>query len=521
MANNLCNGNVQLLANDINAFLQSVSNDLQPLSTELIPDIDDYFNDDFIIEPFEVERKLSNINVNKSSGPDNIPNWLLCDNSVWLAEPVCAIFNASLREGVVPAVWKQANVVPIPKNHPPRVIESDLRPISLTSTLSKVLESFIGFNVLEIVRDKLDKRQYGALKGRSTTHALIDIIHHWHQALENNETVRAVFIDYAKAFDHVDHSTIIRKLYNFGVDNVLIRWVCSFLAQRVQRVKLIDCFSEWLPLKGSMPQGTWLGPLIFVLLIDDLSTNCMLHKFIDDSTLTEIFKKGEPSAMGDHLNNVIEWSRDNFMNVNYKKTKEMLLGASISNEIGQLIVDGNTIARVSTYKLLGIHVESNLKWNCHVDYIRAKASSRLYFLKQLKKCSNNIADMLHFYTAVIRPVLEYACPVWHTSITNEQCRCLESIQRRAIYIINGINEDYTTFCINNNLPSLYERRCELSKSFFNNSVLPSASCLHYLMPDRRDINITAKLRNPNVFCLPFVRTERFKHSFINYALEHY
>jgi len=124
--------------------------------------------------------------------------------------------------------------------------------------------------------------------------------------------VRAVFIDYAKAFDHVDHSTVIQKLYNFGVDNVLIRWVCSFLAQRFQRVKLSDCFSKWLPLKGSMSQGTWLGSLIFVLLIDDLSTGCMLRTFVD-STLTEIFERREPSATSEHLINVIEWSRDNIV----------------------------------------------------------------------------------------------------------------------------------------------------------------------------------------------------------------
>jgi len=99
MANKMCNGNVQLIANNINAFLQIVSNDLQPLSAVLIRSIAEYFYDDFIIEPFEVERELSNINVNKASGPDNISNWLLRDNSVWLAEPVCAIYNASLREG--------------------------------------------------------------------------------------------------------------------------------------------------------------------------------------------------------------------------------------------------------------------------------------------------------------------------------------------------------------------------------------------------------------------------------------
>jgi len=127
-----------------------------------------------------------------------------------------------------------------------------------------------------------------------------------------------------------------------------------FLAQRFQRVKLTNCFSEWLPLKGSMPQGTWLGPLIFLLLIDDLSTGCMLHKFVDNLTLTESSERGEPSAKSDLLNNVIEWSRDNLMNVNYKKTQEMLLGAVNGNEIGLLIVYGITIARVSTFKLLGI-----------------------------------------------------------------------------------------------------------------------------------------------------------------------
>ena len=153
----------------------------------------------------------------------------------------------------------------------------------------------------------------------------------------------------------------------------------------------------------------------------------------------------------------------------------------------------------------------------HVDNMCAKASSRLYFLKQLKRCSASIRDMLHFYTAVIRPVLEYACPVCHTCLTNEQCNCLEFMQRRAVYLI----KDYTEFCINNNLPSLYERRRDLSKFFFNNNVLPSASCLHYLLPDRRDNDVIAKLRNASVYCLPLVRTERCKHEFINYAVEHY
>ena len=172
-------------------------------------------------------------------------------------------------------------------------------------------------------------------------------------------------------------------------------------------------------------------------------------------------------------------------------------------------------------KLLGVHIDSNLKWNTRVNYICAKASSRLYFLKQLRKYSTSIGDMLHFYTAVIRPVLEYACPVWHSSITKEQSSRIESVQRRALYVISGLATDYTEFCFNNYLLSLHERHRELSQRFFKSCVLPSTSCLHYLLSSLRDENIIAKLRNPSVYCIPTTRTERFKRCFINYAVEHF
>ena len=178
---------------------------MKPISEELIPPLAPDTPIDFIIELYQVERRLALIDSQKSSGPDECPNWFLKEFSVWLAELVCALFNTSIREGEVPTVWKQANVVPIPKVHLPTDISKDRRPISLTPTLSKILQSFIGNWTLQQIREKLDKRQYGCLKGRSTTHELVDILHHWHQALDKHQSVRAVFIDYAKAFDHVDH----------------------------------------------------------------------------------------------------------------------------------------------------------------------------------------------------------------------------------------------------------------------------------------------------------------------------
>ena len=164
MANELCDKNVQQLTDNINVFLQSVSDELAPLSPELILSVS-HCPDEFIIEPYTIERKLSKINRSKSCGPDNIPNWILRDSSVWIAEPVSAIFNASVRDGIVPIIWKKANVIPIPKINPPKKIESDLRPISLTSKLSKILESIVGAWILEIVSHLLDKQQFGAIKG--------------------------------------------------------------------------------------------------------------------------------------------------------------------------------------------------------------------------------------------------------------------------------------------------------------------------------------------------------------------
>lgn len=516
MADNLCNGKKSDLANDINKFFYSVSADLDALDPDMAPDAPDVCPEEFIIEPYEVERKLSSINVHKSSGPDDLPNWIWRDFSPWLAEPICAIFNASIRNGVVPVQWKSANVVPVPKVKPPKSIESDLRPISLTATLSKILESFIGNWILCELNGKLDTRQYGILKGRSTTHELVDLLHHWHDALDNNASVRAVFIDYAKAFDHVDHTIIINKLHAFGISTILIRWMYSFLSNRQQRVKLSDIFSDWLTLKGSMPQGSFLGPLTFLILIDDLTASCRLYKFVDDTTLCEFIEQYATTFMKNYLDEVIDWSSKNLMNINWKKTKEMILGPLSREYVPELIIGGNNIERVEVFKLLGVYIEDSLNWNSHVDSICSKASSRLHFLNRLKRSGVSSDDLLLFYTSVIRSVLEYACQAWHTSLTVEQTHRIESIQKRALAIIFG----HDNIIIKANFPTLESRREELCK-LFSRDMYNANNCLNYLLPKPRDCNAINKLRHFNRYIAPTARTVRYQKSFIMHALEHY
>jgi len=503
----------------LTSFFHSVSADLNPLDPSVVPVAPSVCPDVFIVEPYVVEMKLAAINPHKSSGPDEIPNWIWRDFSRWLTEPVCAIFNMSIRQGVVPSLWKCANVVPLPKVNPPATIQSDLRPISLTPTVSKILESFVGKHILSEIESKIDVRQFGALRGRSTTHALVDILHHWHEALNNNESVRTLFIDYAKAFDHVDHTNIVNKLINLGVSDILVRWVCAFLSGRLQRVKISDVFSEWLCLSGSMPQGTWLGPLTFIILINDLAAHCLIHKYFDDTTLSEFVSGNFISIMDQHMADVLNWSRNNLMNINWNKTKEMIIGPLATQSVPLLTVDGNTIQRVNVFKLLGVSVDSDLKWDSHVSAICSKASSRLYFLKLLKRSAVSRDDLMHFYESCIRPMLEYACAVWHSSLTIEQSKRIENIQRRAVTIIDG-HCDYLNYCETNNLSTLHDRRELLTKSFFNNMFNVDNS-LHYLLPFPRISETILKLRHYLQYEPCLAKTNRFKNSFLPYALEHY
>ena len=175
--------------------------------------------------------------------------------------------------------------------------ESDLRPISLTATLAKVLLSFVGSWILDRLGNNLDNWQYGALRQRSTTHALFDMLHHWHAAIDKGQSVRSVFIDFAKAFDHVDHNILVDKLVALSLPDVIVRWICAFLRERRQRVKIRDVLSDWLQMTAGMPQGSYLGPLTFVILIDSLQPGCLTHKYVDDTTMTEILDKSAVSIM--------------------------------------------------------------------------------------------------------------------------------------------------------------------------------------------------------------------------------
>ncbi|CAB4023552.1 Hypothetical predicted protein [Paramuricea clavata] len=241
------------LADLIAESFSKVSDDIPALSFTKLPITT--IPNEFILSPQQVEYELSNIKVHKSVGPDAIPNWLLKFCVSFLSSPICSIFNSSIAQGAFPNTWKCADVIPISKVPNPKSADDDLRPISLTSVLSKILERFIYLWLLSSIHPHIVPYQYGNIKNCSTTHQLIHLIHHWLVETDKPENlIRSCMIDFSKAFDRIDHNILLMKLTNLDVPPILINWCANFLQDRQLRVKLGEIRSNWKQIKAGVPQ---------------------------------------------------------------------------------------------------------------------------------------------------------------------------------------------------------------------------------------------------------------------------
>ena len=498
------------LAEALNDCFTNVTSDIQPL--DFTPVDTNHSPDEYVITPESVEKALLSIKERKSNDPDDIPNWVLKNFASVIYSPRCSLFNSSINEGYVPSLWKCANVIPINKVPRPTSINTDFRPFSLTPVLSKILDGFVFEWLAAIIMPNIDPYQYGYVKKSSTTHALVHLIHHWLNATEApNTVIRSCLINFSKAFDRIDHTILLHKLQLFNTPQVLLNWCANFLTNRKQHVCLNSFSSPWKHVHAGVPQGTKLGPLFFLVMVNDLRTDLPLYKYVDHCTIYEVVTKGESSILQNELNKIIEWTNSNNMKINVTKTKELSI-SFLKNSLPaeRLMVNNQSLDPIRSSKLLGVNLSTDLKWSIHIDEVCARASKRLFALRTLKRNGVPVADLRSVYCYFIRPLLEYACPVWHSSLTCTLNNQLEGIQRRALRIIYpqmSYKDSITQF----NLPTLYDRPELLCESFYKNATRPDSK-LFNLLPEPTPSHYN--LRKPSRLPLFKCRTKRFKNSFI-------
>ena len=295
--------------------------------------------------------------------------------------------------------------------------------------MAKAFEGIVLNWADDVITPQIDERQFGGLAGTGTTDALVEMFHSWCEATDKPDSfVRELLVDYSTAFDHINHELLITKLCDI-----------AFLIDRQQSVNIGDTVSNIVYPKGGVPQGTLSGPKTFLVQINDLQTPCPIYKYVDDNTVFDVCNNTSVPMLQESADVITDWSRRNVMLINARKTKEMIMCFCRNDNhvasIPRIVLDDNDIERVTQAKVLEVTLSSDLSWNAHVDTIVSKARKRVFTIYQLKRAGIRQCNSLRVYVSVIRPVLEYACPVWHTSLPMYLSYHIETIQKRCLRTI--------------------------------------------------------------------------------------
>ena len=275
---------------------------------------------------FDIYLILKSTNSSKAAGPDGIHGKVLKNCASTLAAPLALLFNLSFVTGSIPADWKLASVVPVHKKGDKAMVEN-YRPISITSLVMKVFERCIRKELFLACEEKLDPRQHGFVNGKSCTTQMVPFTNNLALALNNKSKMDIIYFDFAKAFDSVSHDIILHKLkYLYGVDGLMLRFIKSYLQGRQQQVVVGGNISSTLPVQSGVPQGSILGPLLFVIFINDMfscvSEGTNIALYADDTKIwREICSYNDQEVLQRDIDRLYTWSIENNMNFHPSKCR--------------------------------------------------------------------------------------------------------------------------------------------------------------------------------------------------------
>ena len=404
----------------------------------------------------DVDEVLRNLKTKKSSGQDGISSTLLKSFEGKITNILTLIINQSLSTGIFPNKLKTAKVVPVFKKDDPHQ-PGNYRPISLLPAISKVFEKVVYKQVYNYMNANslLYKSQYGFREKHSTELAAMEVTDKIFQDVDKKKLPLAIFLDFSKAFDTIDHRILLDKLAYYGITGTALNWFRSYLKDRSQFVQYKDKSSCKSTITTGVPQGSILGPLLFIIYINDIAKVTNKFKFTiyaDDTTLLEpictfspnnnaLNSKDIAQNINAELKLIVEWLALNKLSLNVKKTKMMLFHykqRNVSKVLPMLEINGIPIERVKEFNFLGINLDENMTWKSHVKKVACKIACTVGTMKRLKKFMPlNVMKLI--YNSLVVPHITYGLILWGHKIKR-----INKLQKWAVRtIVNAKYNEHT------------------------------------------------------------------------------
>lgn len=443
----------KIVANKFNDYFINVAQNLASKLGEANTKYQDYLKNPnkssfFLYEtdPGEILGLIRQLELNKSSDIYGISPKIIKLASTIIANPLSIIFNKSFKQGKFPNKLKSTMVYPIHKSES-KMTTSNYRPISILPLISKLLEKLMHKRLTTFIKkfSLLNKHQFGFQNNCSTEHAIIDLQSEVIAAIERKEKPCCIFLDFAKAFDTVNHDILLKKLEYYGVRGICLEWFKSYLTNRRQCVQIGSEQSDFLTIKCGVPQGSVLGPLLFLLYINDITASSKtlnFHLFADDTSIFYSHKNPKilQATMNTELTKVTNWLIANKLSLNVTKSNLILFQTSNrqSNEKITIKIGNEVLGEKHFAKYLGVLIDSNLTWTSQIKYVHQKLTKGLGLLAKLRHYVPK-SLLLNLFNAFIQPHINYGLLAWGSACKTQLKPIADSL-KKAVRIISFKNK---------------------------------------------------------------------------------
>ena len=393
-----------------------------------------------VVTPEVVASKINKMKENKSPGVDGISPKILKETVEQISTPLANVFNMSLQEGIVPLKWKEADIIPLFKKGS-RNKSVNNRPVSLTSVICKLLETIIRDHMMDFLNKHklINPSQHGFLKARSYLTNLLCFFEEITKWVDEGSPVDVIYLDFQKAFDKVPHQRLILKLTLNGMGNSIINWIEQWLTGRKQRIVVDGEVSSWKSVLSGVPQGSVLGPILFVVYINDLEEG-VTGSILTFSDYNKLFRKtkeiGDKQHLQDDIDKLVKLSEKWQMLFNFGKCK--CLHTGLGNTGMNYEMGGTILSKTVKEKYVGVTMNANMKVSEQCRIAASKGNQVLGMIRiNITYKENSL--IVPLYKAIVRPHLEYCIHAWNPHLRKD-IDMLEKIQRRATKFIPGLRD---------------------------------------------------------------------------------